>query len=335
MAGADSVLRPDAAYAQDDHAIILVSVRGRRSVTGLAAAFPCAVVTGRGSGPKQGLLLEGASRPLGYRVFLFPKLALGRGQPDNGVPIYGSAAYETPRKLHRKGILGIVKHLYAQLGYNPFAWLLMATLPILPFPSTYSGSFVFFVLSWLGATLVFALTTSLISPLRCLGAGHLYLYNASFPASLLWGLLMLQGHEYVPALLLLGAVASVLGISRFYLHVKQSATLKIDSDFESALAFLSSRSKGTVMCVPPVWYDVVAYKTGLPVLYGGHGYGFKMLEETFPRLLISIGELIARFNLRYILFESGAVTEKFIADIPAHIAQDFGKYRVISIDVPE
>jgi hypothetical protein len=253
--------------------------------------------------------------------------------PVKESPIYGDPGFETPRKAHRKGMQGIIKHLYSQLAYNPFAWLLIAIFVLDPATAIPPGSFPLFVLGGLGLTLVFALSTALLPPLRFLGAGHLYLYNATFPSALLWGLLVNRNYAHVAALLLAGAVASAFAIARFYLHVKESESIKIDRDFEAALGFLSSRPKATVMCVPPQWYDVVAYKTALPVLYGGHGYGFKMLEETYPRLLISISELIARFNLRYILFECGAVTEKFIADIPAHIAQEFGKYRVISIDV--
>ena len=252
--------------------------------------------------------------------------------PIKESPIYGNSVYETPRKLHRSGLIGIVKHLYSQLAYNPFAWLLIVVYVLDPVAAVPPGSFPMYVLGGLGLTLVFALSTALVPHLRFLGAGHLYLYNAAFPSALLWGLLYHRGYEHVTALLILGAMGSAVCILRFYLHVKQSESLKIDRDFESALSFLSGQPKAAVMCVPPQWYDVVAYKAGLPVLYGGHGYGFKMLEPTFPRLLVTVDELIRRFNLRYILFESGAVTEKFLADVPAHVTQEFGKYRVISID---
>lgn len=249
-------------------------------------------------------------------------------------PIYGIPEYETPRKLHRSGIAGVAKHVFSQSAYNPFAWLLVVVLILNPVLPIHLTGFPLFVTGGLALTLAFALATALIAPIRCLGAGHLYLYNAAFASSIVWALLYHKSAQQVMPLLVLGGAASLLAIARFYVHVKQSPTLKVDSDFESVLQFLSSKPKGAVICVPPQWYDVVAYKTGLPVLYGGHGYGFKLLEPTYPRLLVPLSDLIQRFDSRYIVYEKGAITEKFAADVPKHSSQDFGKYRVLCIEPP-
>ena len=246
-------------------------------------------------------------------------------------PIYGEASYETPQKVHRVGILGIAKHFYSLVGYNPYAWLMVATLPLYPiFPIPNLG-FLHLAIVWLGLTLLFSLLTSFIPIMRCLGAGHLYLYNAAFPGAILWGFLYTYWNEsYVLVFLLFGGIASALGIGRYYLHVKQSGSGKIDGDLESALAYLRDCPRGTVMCGRSE-YDVVAYKTRQPVLYGGHGYGFKMLEPTYPRLLVTVDILIRNYGVKYILFEDGYLTSKFIADIPQHKVLDFGRFKVISI----
>ena len=251
--------------------------------------------------------------------------------PIKESPIYGEVSYETPRKAHRKGLRGIVKHVYSQAAYNPFAWLLIFVLfitPVIPLPP---DSFPTYVLGGLAATLVFSLATALVPQLRFLGAGHFYLYNAAFPSALLWGLLVGRESEGVAALLLVGGIASIVAIARFYLHVGQSPTLKIDPEFEAVIGFLSSKADGAIMCCPPQWYDLIAYKTHLPVLYGGHGYGFRMLEDTYPRLLVSVPELVRRYNVRFIVLQPDAVTEKFLKDIPAHETVEFGQYRVLSI----
>ena len=256
--------------------------------------------------------------------------------PVKESPIYGDESYETPRKLHRKGLLGVAKHVYSQLGYNPFAWLMIAILPLYPILPIPAGGFLHFVIAWLGLVLIFSLATSFFSPMRCLGAGHFYLYNAAFPAALLWGFLFHYWQSRnVTAFLALGVVASTLAIARFYVHVRQSATLKIDPDFEAALQFLKWSPRGTVMCVPSIWPDVVAYKTRQPVLYGGHGYGFKMLEPTYPRLLVKVSELIRRYRLRYVLFDFDSLTEKFLADIPVEEIREFGRYSIISVVQPK
>jgi hypothetical protein len=246
-------------------------------------------------------------------------------------PIYGDANYETPQKLHRVGTLGIAKHVYSLMGYNPYAWLMVATLPLYPiFPIPNMG-FLHLAIVWLGLVLLFALLTFFVPIMRCLGAGHLYLYNAAFPGAILWGFLYVYWNEsYVLALLLLGGIASALGIGRYYLHIRQSGAGKIDDDLEDALAFLRDSPRGTVMC-GKTEYDVVAYKTRQPVLFGGHGYGFKMLEPTYPRLLVTVETLINKYGVRYILYEQDYLTSKFIAAMPKHNVLNFGRYRIMSI----
>jgi hypothetical protein len=247
-------------------------------------------------------------------------------------PIYGSSTYETPRKMHRSGLAGALKHLFMQSAYNPFAWLLLGVLVLNPLLPVHLTGFPLYIAGGLALTLAFALATALVPFMRCLGAGHLYLYNAALASSLVWGLLYHGNPEQITPLLVAGAAASIVAIARFYLHVKQSPTIKVDSDFQAVLAFLSSRPKAAVMCVPPQWYDVIAYRTGLPVLYGGHGYGFRKLESTYPRLLVPLAQLIEQFGSRYIVYEKGAITDKFLADVPKHTAQDFGKYRVLCVE---
>jgi hypothetical protein len=249
-------------------------------------------------------------------------------------PIYGSPAYQTPRKMHQGGLLGTAKHLFSQCAYNPFAWLLLGVLILNPLLPIHLEGFPLYITGGLALTLLFALGTALLPPIRCLGAGHLYLYNAAFGSSLVWALLYHKNAQQIAPFLLIGAAASIVAIARFYWHVKQSPTLKVDSDFQAALDFLSSQPRAAVICVPPQWYDVVAYKTGFPVLYGGHGYGFKQLEPTYPRLLVPLLDLIEEFDSRYILYEVGAITDKFANDVPPHSAHEFGKYRVLCINPP-
>ncbi|HIE13945.1 TPA: hypothetical protein EYP70_01595 [Candidatus Bathyarchaeota archaeon] len=47
--------------------------------------------------------------------------------------------------------------------------------------------------------------------------------------------------------------------------------------------------------------DIVAYKTGKKVLWGGHSYGFKMLEPIFPVLKMRLGEVVKKYGINYIL----------------------------------
>ena len=244
-------------------------------------------------------------------------------------PIYGEADYETPGKLHRGGLRGAAKNFYSLLGYNPYAWLMVTTLPLYPiFPIPNMG-FLHLAIMWLGLILIFSLLTFFVPIMRCLGAGHLYLYNAAFPGAILWGFLYTYWNEsYVLTFLIFGGVVSSLGIGRYYVHVRKSGSGKIDDDLEAALDYLLESPRGTVMC-GKTEYDVVAYKTRQPVLYGGHGFGFKMLEPTYPRLLVTVDTLMLEYGLQYILFEEGYLTSKFIAELPPHDILSFGRYKII------
>ncbi len=83
------------------------------------------------------------------------------------------------------------------------------------------------------------------------------------------------------------------------------------------------------MCLPQKWYDVVAYKTGQPVLYGGHGYGFKLLEPVFPRLLIPVQEIIEKYKVRYLLTLDGYLNDEFQRDLKNFKSfEKFGQYTI-------
>ena len=86
------------------------------------------------------------------------------------------------------------------------------------------------------------------------------------------------------------------------------------------------------MCLPQSWHEPVAYKTEHPVLYGGHGFGFKLLEPTFPRFLLPIYEIIERYQVKYLLTMGGAVPEHFVADMPLSFLIREGEYQLYCFD---
>ena len=86
--------------------------------------------------------------------------------------------------------------------------------------------------------------------------------------------------------------------------------------------------KGMIMCLPPQRYDEVAYKTGQPVLWGAHGYGFKLLEPVFPRLLLPIQDAVRRYRIRYLVSSEGYLPDRFLAELQSDSVVKFGNYRV-------
>lgn len=253
-----------------------------------------------------------------------------QAHPIKESPIYGEKDYETPTKFHRKGMAGVLRHTRYLLGYNPWVWILCVlsagTLHVVVRDWGLSP----WVFWWMVLTLLFVVSTVFVPFMKCLGSGYFYLYNAAFPAALLWGIVISGNNEgiFIWYGFLIALATSLLAIFLFYRNLKFSKTQKIDYDFENLLDYLKASSKGTVMCLPPQWYDAVAYKTGQPVLWGGHGYGFKLLELIFPRLLLSMQEILSRYNVRYLVTLDGYLPQNFIADLACKSSLDFGPYRI-------
>ena len=245
-------------------------------------------------------------------------------------PLYGEDGYERPSKLHQTGLRGVAFHVWLLVGYNPAAWLacflvyerLFVASPVLIYPTL--------ILVWLLLTCLFALMTTFVPRLKCLGAGHLYVYNTTLAAGLLLALTF--RYTRVPvlstALVVSAVILNAIGVAIYYRHFRQNRRLRIDEDFDQALGFLGSLPEGVVMTIPAQWHEPVAYKTRHRVLWGAHGYGFARLEPVFPRLLRPIGEVLQVYDVRYLLTMDGALPDRFVRELPESTIRRFGDYLV-------
>jgi hypothetical protein len=217
-------------------------------------------------------------------------------------PIYGDGRYERPEKLHRSGIRGFFWHLFVLFGFNPAAWIacllvyerLWLASPVLIFPTE--------LLVWLLLPVMFACLTTFVPSLKCLGAGYLYVYNTAIQCSLLLGLAFRNTRipQWSTPFVLLALALNVLALGVFYVQFSRNKRGRVHADLSVMLEKLRSLPSGVVMCFPMNWYEVVAYETKMPVLWGAHGYGFRQIEPVFPRLLIPIREVIERYKVRYV-----------------------------------
>ena len=249
-------------------------------------------------------------------------------------PIYGNPTYERPRKLHPSGLRGFVWRCQVLFGLNPAAWIacllvyerLFVRSPFLIYPT--------WLLVWLLLTCLLAALTTFVSSLKCIGAGYLYLYNASLLASLVVALtyrytrLPEVSTPFAALVLLLNAVA----LAVYYRSFATNRRTRIDDGFERMLLRLKALPRGVVMCLPQSWHEPVAYKTGQPVLYGAHGYGFRRMEPVFPRLLLPVREVVKRYRIRYLLTMEGVMTERFEAELPAATCVREGEYLLYSFE---
>lgn len=254
--------------------------------------------------------------------------------PIKESPIYGEKNYETPGKVHKGGLRGAISHLRYLAAYNPWVWIVF---PLFAHHIIYGGGssgISTWIFSWVISTIVFSLLTVFIPAMKCLGVGYLYLYNVSFPAALLWGMVLSRGRPGLGAwfLFAVGFLACLGAVLVFYRRVLASKVQRVDNEFEEAINYLKNAPPGTVMCFPLQLYDIVAYRTGKDVFYGGHGYGLKLIEPTLPRFLLPVQEFTKRYNIRYLLTLNGYLPNNFLNAMSPGEPLTFGNYKIFNID---
>src|SRR5262249_8484824 len=111
-------------------------------------------------------------------------------------------------------------------------------------------------------------------------------------------------------------------------HFRRNPRQRVHEELNYLMDALKALPRGVVMCVPANWYEVVAYKSGHPVLWGGHGYGFRKLEPTFPRLLLPLAAMIQRYDIRYLVTMDGMLTSRFASEIPPGRVVSRGAYHL-------
>ena len=245
-------------------------------------------------------------------------------------PIYGVPGYETPTKYFRSGLTGSFRRMQYLVGFNPWAWSLLAAA----FWAYGAGSHLtpedLWTIRWLAIVLLFVVLTTFVPAMRCIGNGYLYVYNSSFPAALVVG--MIWGgnkHDAVFNVILAATfVLCIVGIAFYLMTLQKSKTLRIDPSMNRALERLRDLPTGIVMCFPQHWHDVVSYKSNKDVLFGAHGYGFKLLEHIFPRLTKPISHVIARHNVKYLFTYEGYLPNNFLKELPLSDVEEFGQYRL-------
>jgi hypothetical protein len=244
-------------------------------------------------------------------------------------PVYGEPGFESPTRFYRSGLRAWIRRLAFVIGFNPWVPLVVLLACIEGVAQPFVSLPIQVFAAWSALCLAFALLTTLVPALRCFGQGYLYGYNGAFPASVLMGLLMASDGSFPflrGGLIVLGVLACMAGLLAFFRAVSRSRTARIDTDLDRAIEALAALPHGAVMCLPQHWHDAVAWKTGKPVTFGGHGYGFRLLQPFFPRLLVPVGELIRQYDVRYLLMLKGYGNARFMADLPAHDCTEFGDY---------
>lgn len=210
--------------------------------------------------------------------------------------IYGNPREFSSTTFHKQGMRGVLHHATFIVGYLPAVVVLPLTLLFSPAPPLW-------VLTWLATAMIVALATLYISKLKCLGGGHLYIFNAVPPAALWWAMLCGQFNAMVFAVLgvaMLGTMVSlVLGWR------KRQGRFKDNPESHSNLiAKLNTFPPGRVAVYPFTASDRIALETPHAVLWGGHSFGLNQLEPYFPVVQQSLGVGFNRYAVTYAVLDT-------------------------------
>lgn len=210
-------------------------------------------------------------------------------------PVYGDPSRTGEKAFHKPGWLGVRSHAALAFGYCPLLWLapmLLVAVPPLPW----------WVLAWAGGAATVALFTLFVPALRCLGGGHLYLFNAVAPAALWWAGVPLAGDLVAVAGFTTGLVATGLALWRGYRR-RLRAHSRADRGFQAAIEHLAKLPGGRVAVFPVTAADEVACRTPHAVLWGGHGYGFRRLEPIFPVIREPLSVVLQKNGCDWLLLD--------------------------------
>lgn len=214
--------------------------------------------------------------------------------PFRQSPLYGDAARPGPTAFHQPGLAGVVRHLLLAFGYLPAGWLLPATLLFAPAPPPW-------IMAWLGVTLVVCLATLIVPPLKCLGGGHLYLFNAVPPAALWWAMLLAAPSGAIVALFVLALALTAVSLAAGWR--RRSRRDAVDT-LAPLVAHLAALPPARVAVFPVTAAERIALETPHAVFWGGHGLGFPTLEPYFPVFREPIGTAMRRHRIDLVALDT-------------------------------
>lgn len=232
-------------------------------------------------------------------------------------PIYGDVDGLSPIAFHQSGMKGVVSHATFIIGYVPAALVLPLTLVFAPEPPLW-------LMTWLAAAILISVMTLYVPFLKCLGGGHLYLFNSVAPAALWWGMLFAQPTSTIFVAFTLAMLAT--GGSLFLGWRKRNARILDRQDALTALiARLNTCPAGRVASYPATACERIALETSHAVLWGGHGLGFRDLEPHWPVVRMPLREAFNAYDITYAALDTSWWPEG--EDVLAQASGDFNPER--------
>jgi len=222
-------------------------------------------------------------------------------------PVESSPIYGTPRPRQaaaRPGFLGgtRLQEILRLLGENPFVVaLLLAPQGLAPWTQR--------LYVWAVALAALSVIATVWPPLRAFGPGRSYMKAAIFPTAytIAFGVGSAAGLRKPLGLVTLACLAlSALAISFFYAYVRGRSTeqtASVPQGLRDAVQHLARLPRGGVFVLPYMYADYTAYRSGQPVLWGGHSGSLDRFAEISPVITRPLPGLFARYGVRYVLLD--------------------------------
>ena len=212
----------------------------------------------------------------------------------------GSHQFKDSKYYHQKNeIIGSKYHSLNLRGYINYLKIIFSYLPSLLLAPY---SILFFNIPewlkiWLISSMIISFGTMFISRLRCLGGGHLYLFNTVVPIALSWTFGSNSDEEKILFLFIILISFFITLIALYRRKIK-----KVD-DVENMnlITYLNTYQKLNVGVFPTTFAERVAYETEHNVLWGAHGYSFLDVEPTWPVAKMTLTNMYQKYDLDMIV----------------------------------
>lgn len=234
-------------------------------------------------------------------------------------PILDSPLYGGPRPRSGSGPreLGFLGHglgpqMLRLLGENPF-------LLVLPLAGSSRGPWPEALFVWAASLSAFAVISTVVWPLRAFGPGRNYMKSAIFPTAYVLAAAIgtPQGLLRPPGLATLAALgASLVSVIFFLVYMrgkKNELTAHVPPGLRALATRLASLPQGGVVCLPGGYSDYITYKTGRPVLWGGHSGSLEKFELVSPVWRERVEDAARRLGVRYLIVERSWVDPAALA----------------------
>jgi hypothetical protein len=254
-------------------------------------------------------------------------------------PVAESPVYGAPRPgtaAERPGLLGAsrLQEILRLLGENPFLLaLLLAPQGLAPWTQR--------LYVWAAALAALSVVATLWPPLRAFGPGRSYMKAAIFPTAytIAFGVGSAAGLHKPLGLVTLACLGlSALAIAFFYAYVRSrptEQTASIPLGLRDAVRHLAGLPRGGVFVLPYMYADYTAYRSGQPVLWGGHSGSLDRFAEISPVIARPLPELFARYGVRYVLLDEPYVrTERLQAGLTLDLEGAWGSVSLYRVGAP-